>query len=267
MSIIIRLLVCGATVTTAAIAQEKKKKKSPIRVVLDPGHGGRDRGAMVQNISESHITLQVTQKLQALLKRDPRFTVSVTRHRDEYVTLNERARLAVNQQADLFLSIHVNSSPDTGAHGAEFYFQNQLPPDEEAMFLAHKENASQDPPLSREKRLLEDLRGAEVSTEAMTILDDLLTNQRVVRSSQLSKSLRMNWQGSRKEASKSVRQAPFFVLSHLNAPSSLVEIGFLTNPSDLAELLSPAHQTKMAEDLYRGLIQYRESITNRNAFR
>src|ERR1035437_6359211 len=111
-----------------------------LNVMIDPGHGGRDHGAVKNGILEANITLKVGLKLFDLLKKDRRFHVQLTRSNDDSISLYRRAQMAKSKKADVFLSVHVNSSPDLHAKGAEFYFQNQLPPDQESMFLAHREN-------------------------------------------------------------------------------------------------------------------------------
>ena len=234
--------------------------------MIDPGHGGRDRGACRLQMQESEITLKVALKLREKLRQDKRFKVFMTRQTDEKITLNgrtKRALLALNEKARaqgaIFLSVHVNSSPDAHARGAEFYFQNQLPPDEDSMYLAHQENEREDGEgnVARNYSFVEQ---ANLPTEVSTIVTDLLDGDRVWKSSQLSKALKKNWRGSKKSKTNSVRQAPFFVLSQLTIPSSLVELGFLTNGDDARDLVSPEMQDRMADDLYRGLIEYKESM-------
>ena len=200
---------------------------APLTVWIDPGHGGRDHGAVQGDVHECDINLAVSNKLQALLERDRRFQVQMTRTQDVFVSLPDRARMAKSGADDLFLSIHVNSSTDRQARGAEFYFQNQLPPDEESMFMAHQENLSaQDEnyqPFSYEY-----LKANRYPTEVAAIVNDLLDSQRVQRSSELSRALKLNWRGSRKARGRAtaIRQAPFFVLNQMRVPSTLVEIGF-----------------------------------------
>jgi N-acetylmuramoyl-L-alanine amidase len=201
--------------------------------------------------------MSVARKLNDLLRKDRAFKPVLTRESDRGVSLNERARLARDKKADVFLSIHVNSNPDQRAHGAEFYFQNQLPPDEESMLLAHRENS-------------EDGGGARIPysylekntlpADVAAIVGDLLDGDRVLRSSQLSKALKLSWRGSKKSKTNSIRQAPFYVLSQMTVPSSLVELGFITNASDLSELTGEKSQQRMAEDIYRGLKSYKESM-------
>lgn len=239
---------------------------TPLAVMLDPGHGGRDRGACRAQVQESEITLKVALKLKEKLQRDKRFKVFMTRQTDEKVTLSGRTQRALQAldekaraQGAIFLSVHVNSSPDAHARGAEFYFQNQLPPDEDSMYLAHQENEREEGE-GNVTRNYDFVEHAGLPTEVSTIVTDLLDGDRVLKSSQLSKALKRNWHGSKKSKTNSVRQAPFFVLSQLTIPSSLVELGFLTNGDDARDLVNPAAQERMADDLYRGLIEYKESM-------
>lgn len=223
---------------------------SPLHVLLDAGHGGTDRGAVHNHLNEAEITLNVVLKLKAKLQNDSRFKVSLTRDRDESLSLEERTDKANSLKADLFLSIHVNSSPDARARGVEFYFQNQLPPDEESMYLAAQENAQavDNPEKAREK------------SELVTIVDDLKSNHRIWASSQLAKSLMSKWETEKKSRAHAIRQAPFHVISNVNMPSSLVELGFISRPSEALRLARSDYQEVMAEKLYRGLLEYKEII-------
>ena len=236
---------------------------STLTVLIDAGHGGRDRGATQHGTNEADVTLAVTQNLRALLTADPHFRVFVTRDTDQGVSLYRRAQIASIDRAELYLSVHVNSSPDPKAKGAEFYFQNQLPPDEESMFLAHKENVAEAgenvQPIEYEF-----LKEHSYPSEVRAIVNDLLDGERILHSSQLAKSLKLSWQGPHKSKSNSIRQAPFYVLNQMRVPSTLVELGFLTNADDYAQLTDPKIQKKMAQDLYRGILSYKESIDKAN---
>lgn len=226
-------------------------------VIIDPGHGGIDDGAVRSKHKEADITLEVSRRLNTLLNKDRSFKTLMTRESDKSVSLNERAQLARAKKADIFISIHVNSSPDAKAHGAEFYFQNQLPPDEESMLLAHRENSADDASGLKGYAYLEK---NSFPADVNAIVGDLLDGDRVLRSSQLSKALKISWRGSKKSKTNSIRQAPFYVLSQMTVPSSLVELGFITNGDDLAELTSEESQQRMAEDIYRGLKSYKNSV-------
>ncbi len=232
---------------------------APLTVMLDPGHGGRDHGTTKDSIHEADINLAVAQHLSKLLKNDRRFRVMMTRNSDASVSLNDRSRLAKERKADVFLSIHVNSSPDLNAHGAEFYFQNQLPPDEQSMFLAHQEEVSESGAAAL-PMTYDFLDRAKYPTEINAILVDLLDGSRIQRSSDLSKALKTKWGSTRFAKSHSIRQAPFHVLIQMPVPSALVELGFLTNQKDYSDLINPLIQKKMSTDLFKGLIAYKESL-------
>jgi N-acetylmuramoyl-L-alanine amidase len=242
-----------------ALAAVEFCSAAPLTVMIDPGHGGRDHGAIKNGVIEADVTLQVSHVLKALLQKDRRFHVLLSREDDSSVSLYRRAVLAKQHHADIFLSIHVNSSPDARAKGAEFYFQNQLPPDQESMFLAHKENVAEEGE-TVEPITYDYLDRNKYPTEVAAIVSDLLDGDRVLKSSQLSKELKLHWHGSRKSKNNSVRQAPFYVLNQMRTPSTLVELGYLTNGDDSRNLTSPDVQQKMAEDLYHGLVAYKDSI-------
>ncbi|MGE3385149.1 MAG: N-acetylmuramoyl-L-alanine amidase [Bdellovibrionales bacterium] len=225
---------------------------APLKVILDPGHGGKDEGAHAADSKESHITLSVTEMLYERLKEDGRFVAYMTRRNDEFLDLGERVRRAEQAKGDLLLSIHANWSTDPKARGVEIYFQNQLPPDEESMYLAARENEG------HARGLLE--AETAVPSEVQLIIRDLARNQRVYASSRLAKSLELAWRGGHKAKSKSIRQAPFFVISNLTIPSALIEIGYLSHPEERLRLVTAEYQQLVAQSLHEGLIRYHESL-------
>jgi N-acetylmuramoyl-L-alanine amidase len=238
-------------------------KAHAFHVVIDPGHGGKDHGAVKSESYESHIVLQVSKHLEALLKKDSDFKVSMTRQDDEFVSLKGRAEIAAQVDGDLFVSIHVNSSPDRKAQGAEFYFQNQLPPDEESIFLAARENNMDEedggrPKLPHKSKFI---HTSNLKPEVQTILLDLIRNHKIMDSSVLTKTLKENWKGSQRSAKNSIRQAPFYVVSQLEIPSVLIELGFLTNPEEGKKLSEPSYQKLVAQSIYDGLVAYKKQTT------
>lgn len=233
---------------------------TPLHVVIDPGHGGRDRGATQGSLNESNLTLEMAKRLAEVLDRDPRFQVTLTRNRDITLSLPERAEIARRVKADLFLSLHVNSSQDSRAQGAEFYFQNQLPPDEESMYMAARENQSEVFKEPDDDVVQEILGSDSENSDLAAILQDLMKNYRIHRSGQLSKTLKEHWQGHKRSKANSIRQAPFYVVSNTHVPSVLVEVGFLTHPREAQRLTSASYQKKVVQSLYQGLIKYKESI-------
>lgn len=243
LSALLSLLICSPSLA--------------LHVVVDPGHGGKDHGATKGQIHESRIVLAVSKELASLLEADSRFEVTLTRSSDRFLSLKQRTQIASQSGADLLVSIHVNSSPDSRAHGAEFYFQNQLPADEESLFLASRENELEEhPPEEHSHHHL--LPPIPFKAEVKTILLDLLRNQRILDSSVLTKSLRENWKGIQRSRRHSIRQAPFYVVSQSSVPSVLIELGFLTHPDEGRKLTQKSYQHLLARSIYEGLIRYKE---------
>lgn len=254
-----RLIFCLALIFWGPVPHQLLAA-TPIKVVVDPGHGGSDHGAVYYGVKEADINLQIANLLKTLLERDSSFQPILTRVSDQNLSLEERALIANQASGDIFISLHANSFPSPKAHGVEFYFQNQLPPNEDAMYLANKENHSSNilnpsawplGPLAEHKNL---------KLEVANILQDLQLNQRIYLSSQLSESLSQNWKGNRRNSSQTIRQAPFHVISHVNMPSTLIELGYLTNKNELRQLTSPQYQKVLARSLYNGLLKYKDFI-------
>lgn len=221
--------------------------------MIDPGHGGEDFGAQVGSISEKSITLEVGLKLKKLLIEDPRFVTVLTRERDVYVHLDDRKARAKKEAVDIFISIHVNSSPMKKARGVEFYFENQVASDEESMLLANRENTIKE--AAKDKPAKAD--GGDPVLE--TILTDLAHNKHLVMSEQLSELLLKSFGREFVSKPRGLRQAPFRVLS-VDAPASLIELGFITNPFEAKWLNDPVNQTRMAKAIYNAVVSFKEQL-------
>lgn len=250
-------------------------------IVLDPGHGGHDTGASNGEAMESEIALKITKLVGDRLEKSG-LKVIYTREKDEWVSLEKRALIANRAKADLFVSIHLNSSTDTRAHGKEFYFQNQVPADEEALFLANRENnrahtapgadASSESDLNTDRVAQAGLRTAEASRlpevnidnprvrhDVKSILEDLDRSARVKFSSELAIQLSNEWNKAaplasvNKTAGRAIRQAPFFLVSNVAMPSVLVEVGFLSHKREGARLRQEAYQIALADSLAAGI--------------
>ncbi len=222
---------------------------TPYRIVVDPGHGGKDTGASLNNIKESEITLQISKKIREQFQGTPNIEVYLTRENDSIVPLFERAELSKQKKADLFLSIHANSSPDLSARGAEFYFQSQMPPDEETLFLANREN--NEVATSSEVKDKGDLN---------TIIEDLQKTGHVYSSQIFAETLLKNWKKDFKARSQPIRQGPFHVLVNVPIPSVLIEVGFITNTKDRDNLSLPHKQQRIAEIIFNSVIEYKEKM-------
>ncbi len=234
----------------------------PMAIMIDPGHGGVDQGATRGQIKESQICLQISLYLRGLLQKNPKFKVSFTRTNDEQLSLVERVQLAKKNKIDLYLSIHANASTDAKAFGMELYFQNQMAPDEESLFLANAENENQ----SGLKSVLTS-ENLSATNDLEAIVDDLNRNHKVAQSFELTehlfKSLPREVFGKHKN--HALRQAPFYVISQTQVPSVLVEVGYLSNANDYAKLTNQDYQKKVASYLYEGLVKHKEILDKERA--
>lgn len=231
---------------------------APLHVIIDPGHGGTDSGAVYGKAREADIALSVGKELKRLLEADPHFQVSITRENDHMLSLQERVQMAEKNKADLFLSIHANSSPDKRARGVELYFQNHLPADEETLFLAANENQM----LKTVEATSDASSDPTKKNDVLSIIEDLKRQDRMSSSLKLSLSLLQSFSRPLKPDQKTeanvIRQAPFYVVSRTHIPSVLVELGFITNPKEAEKLVQASYQQEIAQKIYSGLRQYKK---------
>ena len=226
-----------------------------LHVIIDAGHGGSDSGAVRGHTREADLTMKVAKFLAHRLKKDKKnFKVTLTRYRDKFLSMQKRAKIAIAVKSEVFISLHVNTAPDKRARGVEFFFQNQLPADEETMYLASIENKSRE---ALESPLL--AKPHHPHPEVAGIIEDLHKTYRVTRSWQLAAMMQKHWSINRSRV-KSIRQAPFFLVSNVPMPSVLVELGFLSNERDIRTLKSQKHQRQMAFDLHKALLQFKVEI-------
>lgn len=226
------------------------------RIVIDPGHGGRDFGApgYYKGVHEKDIVLQIGLKLAAKLRKELGSEVLMTRTTDKYLTLEERTAFANTKNADLFISIHTNAHDDRRAYGVETYFLN-LATDEDAIRVAAFENMTSTKNIS----------------DLQTILTDLMQNAKINESSRLAgnvqdglyKNLRKHYQ---KVRSKGVKQAPFYVLLGAEMPAVLIETSFISNPRECKRLKSSRYQQRLSDGIANGVKGYIKEI-NPTAFK
>lgn len=241
ISLAMSLAVSGAT------ASENPPQK--LKVVIDPGHGGEDEGACQNQIQEKKVALNVGLELSRLLDADPAFKPLLTRRKDEFVPLDVRSQVAENEKADIFISIHANSSLVKQARGTEFYFENQNATDEESLFLANRENNIKSP---------KNKEGSDAN-DLKNILSDLAHSNHMVLSSQLSQQLLESFQKDLNIKTRAIRQAPFHVLS-VTMPATLIELGFISNPTEAHWLSQSKTQRAMARAIYNGLKTFKEKL-------
>ncbi len=218
------------------------------RVVIDAGHGGHDPGAMGSKITESEITLDVALRLEKLLKAEPGFEVVLTRSTDVFIPLEERTAIANRQQADLFLSIHVNSSRRKEAHGIETYHLN-FASNPEAEAVAARENAG----------------AAQTMNHLPEIVKAIALNNKLDESRDFAHMVQESMVGRLKAPNGNMRdlgvkQAPFVVLIGAGMPSVLAEIGFINNQSEVALLRTGPYRQKVAEALFDAVKKYQKTL-------
>jgi N-acetylmuramoyl-L-alanine amidase len=230
------------------------------QVVIDPGHGGSDRGAHNKSINESDITLKVSLLLSEELKKSSSIKTLLTRSEDRFLTLEKRSEIG-NKYGDLFLSIHVNSSPSTKARGHEVYFKNQLPANEDALLAAHRENQGHKNSLDIPQSVtIDSISTSGLHPNVQAIIADMYDSYRLVLSAQFAKELFFNWNGDKYKKSQPIRQAPFFVISNLQKPSALVELGYMSHSIEAQKLNDPEYQLQIAKGLAKAVISYKDFV-------
>jgi N-acetylmuramoyl-L-alanine amidase len=221
------------------------RAKSYTTIVIDPGHGGRDPGAHGQRgTEEKDITLKVALRLRELLRKDPTVRILMTRERDVFVELEDRARFANTNEADLFISIHVNSHPQRSVRGIEIYHFGEAK-DQRALELAAREN------------------GTPLSSTGMGweyLVADLLTTKKIEASLELAwntkEAMISSLNGHYTLVDHGVKTAPFYVLRFTSMPSILAEIAYISNTAEEDLLRTPAFTSRVAESLHEGVTAF-----------
>jgi N-acetylmuramoyl-L-alanine amidase len=230
----------------AAPARQKAVPPAPL-VVLDPGHGGKDPGAIgVSGTYEKHVAFAAAQELARMLQASGRYRVSLTRQTDDFIPLDDRVSIAQAHGADLFMSIHADAVGDHGVNGASVYTLSQSASDPQSAALAARENAA-------------DRYGgtqANVSPQVAEILASLVRHETRVGSARLQRSAVSSLGQGVKLLDNPARHAAFAVLKASDIPSVLVEMGFMSNPRDEAALRQAAHRATVAAALHHAIDSY-----------
>ncbi len=240
-------------------AREYEERKNPsagerkFRILIDPGHGGKDPGAVKRgSAKEKDINLEVAKSLYNLLKKERGFEVKITRDKDVFITLGNRATMGNDFKADVFVSIHANAAKRASANGFEVYFRSDKASDAEAAETAALEN---------EALQYEGKEGGKV-TFADLLLKSLANNENINQSSKLAGHIRNSVSkkssslGIRVRQDNAIRQANFYVLRGVHAPAVLVEMGYLSNANDRKRLNTKSVKQKMAESIRDGIVSY-----------
>jgi N-acetylmuramoyl-L-alanine amidase len=215
------------------------------KIVIDPGHGGHDTGTIGPNgLEEKDLVLEVGRRLGRLLETRLGAEVVYTRKNDTFIPLETRTAIANQQRADLFISIHANSSDDPAARGVETYYLN-FTSSPEALEVAARENAVSEKSIYELQDLVKKIALKEKIEESREFAGDV---QESLHSGLASKSPGIRNRG--------VKKAPFIVLIGANMPSILAEISFVSNPGDEHRLETSEYRQRIAESLYRGIAKY-----------
>jgi N-acetylmuramoyl-L-alanine amidase len=222
------------------------------RIVIDAGHGGHDTGTIgPTGLMEKDLCLDVALRLGKIIEQKlPGADVVYTRSDDTFIPLEERTNIANEAKADLFISIHANSSPDHGARGVETYYLN-MKGTPEAMEVAARENASSQEGIHDLQDLVKRIARTEKVDESKEFAEDVQDS--------LSRRVQKT---ARSERNRGVRKAPFVVLIGADMPSILTEISFLSNPADEQLLKKPDHRQHIAEGVYQGVSAYLQSLNS-----
>ncbi|MEA2040031.1 MAG: N-acetylmuramoyl-L-alanine amidase [Thermodesulfobacteriota bacterium] len=219
------------------------------RVVIDPGHGGKDPGCLRPGgLKEKNIVLSIAKILAEKLRKEVGCEVFLTRTKDVFLSLERRTAIANMKKADLFISLHVNAHRSKRIQGLETYFLN-MATDKDAVMVAARENATSEKNIS----------------DLQNILNDLMLNTKIHESSRLAHEVHKGMSSHVKKKYKrvknlGVKQAPFYVLIGAQMPAILVEAGFLTNYTERKRLITKKYQEEIAEGICIGIKSYIASI-------
>jgi N-acetylmuramoyl-L-alanine amidase len=215
------------------------------KIVIDAGHGGHDTGTIGPNgLLEKDVVLDVAKRLGRLLESRLGAEVVYTRRDDTFIPLETRTAIANRERADLFISIHANSSRDSDARGVETYYLN-FTSSPEALEVAARENAVSETSIHELQDLVKKIALKEKIEESREFAGDVQES--------LYGGLALNSAGVR---DRGIKKAPFIVLIGANMPSILAEISFVSNPTDERKMETSEHRQRIAESLYRGVSKY-----------
>ncbi len=225
-------------------------------VVIDPGHGGFDPGALSPDgTREKDITLAVARAIRDELVRGGRVRVALTRDDDRFIVLQERAPIARGLKADLFISIHADSAPNTGATGATIYTLSEIASDATAARLAARENKAD---------VINGINLSGQSSDISSILIDLAQRETMNASARFADLLKRESAGAIPFKADYHRMAGFAVLKAPDTPAILLEVGYVTNAVDVARLTSPGGRAAIASSIRRAVdVQFARRMASR----
>lgn len=246
------LVLFGTVLVGTSYLQQEPHK---FTVVIDAGHGGKDPGALGKSSQEKDVALAVALNLGKCIKDSLKdVDVIYTRDKDVFVELHKRAQVANDARADLFISIHCNSSVQTAAHGSETYVMG-LHANERNMNVAKRENEV----ISKETDS-DIYEGFDLNSPQTRILLENFQNAHLLNSANLASKIQYEFENYVKRKNRGIHQAGFIVLWKTNLPSVLVELGFISNLEEEKYLTSINGQDAVAEGIFRAFKKYKSEI-------
>jgi N-acetylmuramoyl-L-alanine amidase len=237
--------------TPIHVKHSPPKSLRDVIIVLDPGHGGKDPGAIgPRRIAEKHVVLAIASKLKQLIDKQPGMRAVLTRNSDHYVGLRERLNIARRYNADIFISIHADAFINKHSNGASVFALSQTgATSEAARWLAEKENYSELGGVNLSG--LDDQSGL-----IRTVLLDLSQTATISSSVQMGTRVLRHMDKITTLHNSAVEQARFVVLKSPDIPSVLIETGFITNPEEERNLSNPVYQARLTQAIFEGLKRY-----------
>ncbi|MGL5635990.1 MAG: N-acetylmuramoyl-L-alanine amidase family protein [Bacteroidales bacterium] len=232
----------------------------PFKIVIDPGHGGKDPGAIGKKTREKHINLAIALKLGDQIKqRHDDVKVIYTRSNDKSVGLQDRADIANKAKADLFISIHTNAIKATSVKGTETYTLG-LRRSDENLEVVKRENSV---------ILLEDdykvkYQGFDPNSAESYIMFELIQDKHMDQSIRMASLIQKHFKGHSGRINRGVRQDAFLVLRNTSMPSVLVEVGFISNPEEERYLMTESGQESLASAIYKAFVEFKSEFDKRN---
>ncbi|MFI5304755.1 MAG: N-acetylmuramoyl-L-alanine amidase [Nitrospiria bacterium] len=228
------------------------------KIIIDPGHGGKDPGATgVSGYSEKEAVLDIGLRLRELLIKQLKVDVIMTRSNDVFIPLEERTKMANEANADLFISIHANSSPHRSTHGVEIYLLGQSSDKRALRTAARENNVTEEEATHMDKNLL-------------SIKNDLFQEYKKEESLELAHITRSSFMSRLRPSypvvDLGVKTAPFYVLINTSMPSILAEVSFISNPIEEQRLRNKSYRQIMAESLLEGIKQFMAMNSNSSFF-
>jgi N-acetylmuramoyl-L-alanine amidase len=229
-------------------------------IVIDAGHGGKDPGCLGVSHREAHIALDVALELGRIIEENLKdVKVIYTRNTNKFIELHDRAGIANKNNADLFISIHCNSNDNKSVHGSETYTMG-LEKSKESLEVAKRENEV----ILKEENYLEKYDGFDPNSPIGHILFANYKNAFMESSLKFADKVEREFETKVGRKSRGVKQANFLVLWKTTMPSSLIEIGYLSNPSEEKFMSDKQNQVYIASAIYRALKEYKTEIESMN---